>query len=233
MADRFYVDHPLAIGPLELRGAEAHHLARVCRLRPGDPVCLFNGDGSEYPALVRSITRQSVALEIVAVESPTRELGFHLQVAAPLPKGDRAQFLVEKLTELGVASYVPIRSERSVVHPGEGKLDKLQRHVVEASKQCGRNVLMRVEPLTDWQSYCKRNVLPAVRILGHPGKAGQEWPRGQDTAIAVGPEGGFTPEEVQYAQALGWQAVSLGPRILRVETAALALAAITANLPDR
>jgi len=231
MADRFYVNNPLAIGWLELRGSEAHHLARVSRLRPGDPVCLFNGNGSQYPATVQSISRQSVVLEILAIESPARELGFHLEVAAPLPKGDRAQFLLEKLTELGVTSYVPIRSQRSVVHPGEGKLDKLQRYVIEASKQCGRNQLMRVEPLTDWEGYCKRNVLPAVRILGHPTNEGKAWPKGRDTAIAVGPEGGFTPQEVEYAQTRGgWQVVSLGPRILRVETAALVLAALTANI---
>src|SRR5262245_34251259 len=165
MAERFYVNCPLQPGLVEVRGAEAHHLAVVCRVHPGDPVRLFNGDGREYPARVTAVTRRSVTVDVLGVESPRRELGFRLEVAAPLPKGDRAQFLVEKLTELGAASFVPLRTQRSVVHPRETRLDKLERHVIEASKQCGRNVLMEVQPLVEWEAYCRRGDLPAVRIL--------------------------------------------------------------------
>jgi 16S rRNA (uracil1498-N3)-methyltransferase len=225
MADRFYVNCALAIGPVQLKGPEAHHLAVVSRLGPGDPVCLFNGDGHQYPALVRAATRNSVALEVLAIESPPRELGFRLEVAAPLPKGERAQFLLEKLTELGATSFVPLRMHRSVIHPGDGKMEKLGRYVIEASKQCGRNVLMQVAPLTDWQTYCKRKDLPAVRILAHPESNETNWPSAADLAVAVGPEGGFTAEEVALATSEGWRTVSLGPRILRIETAALVLAA--------
>lgn len=225
MAERFYVNCPLAPGPVVVQGPEAHHLATVCRLRSGDRVCLFNGDGRQYPAEVMGVARRSVTLRVDAVEAPAVELGFRLDVAAPLPKGDRAQFLLEKLTELGATSFVPLRTQRSVVHPRETRLDKLQRQVIEASKQCGRNVLLRVEPLIDWQSYCRRGDLPSLRILAHPGRPSVSWPSGQDMALAVGPEGGFTEEEVAEAEAAGWRAVSLGPRILRVETAALVLAA--------
>src|SRR5262249_11564549 len=139
--------------------------------------------------------------------------------------GDRAQFLLEKLTELGVTAFIPLRTRRSVVHPGEARLDRLRRHVIEASKQCGRNVLMRVGPPADWETYCVRGDLPAVRVLAHPGEAGAPWPAGQPAALAVGPEGGFTEEEVGHARAAGWRVVGLGPRTLRVETAALVLAA--------
>src|SRR5437899_1454606 len=131
MSDRFYVPCPLALGLVQLEGPEARHLATVCRLHPGDQVCLFNGDGHQYSAVVQAVKRQDVALEVRAVESPVRELPFQLEVAAPLPRGDRAQFLLEKLTELGVTSYVPLHTQRSVVHPGEGKLDKLARYVIE------------------------------------------------------------------------------------------------------
>src|SRR3954454_6776548 len=101
MSERYYINLPLHPGPVELTGPEAHHLATVCRLRPGDAVCLFNGDGREYPAEVTEVGRRSVALIVLAVESPPREVGFRLEVASALPKGDRAQVLVEKLTELG------------------------------------------------------------------------------------------------------------------------------------
>src|SRR5579885_1179190 len=101
MADRFHVNCDLHPGPVLLEGPEAHHLRTVRRLRPGDAVCLFNGDGREYPARVASLDRRAVTLEVLGVASPHRERGFRLEVAAPLPKGDRAVFLVEKLTEIG------------------------------------------------------------------------------------------------------------------------------------
>jgi 16S rRNA (uracil1498-N3)-methyltransferase len=226
MAERFYINCELAVGPVLLTGAEAHHLAAVCRLRPGDRVCLFNGDGRQYPATVRAVGKREVELEVQGSEAPARELPFALVAAAPLPKGDRAQFLIEKLTELGVGAFVPLRTERTVVQPREAKLDRLQRHVIEACKQCGRNTLMRVEPLTDWGAFCRQADLPARRLLAHPGGERLEGATlSQDTVFAVGPEGGFTDAEVAQARDAGWSILDLGPRILRVETAAIVLAA--------
>ncbi len=229
MAKRFYVNCPLAPGRVTVEGPEAHHIAAVSRLRPGDPVCLFNGDGHEYPAVVVACARQSVDLEVMGQESPRRELAFCLEAAAPLPKGDRGQFLVEKLTELGVAAFVPLRTARSIIHPGETRLEKLERWVIEASKQCGRNVLMRLGPVTDWSAYCRQEGLPRTRYLAHPGLAGdltlKSAQANQNVVLAVGPEGGFTEEEAKAAQDQNWQRITLGPRILRVETAAVALAA--------
>jgi len=229
MSNRFYVNYPLAAGRVVLEGSEARHLASVRRLRPGDPVCLFNGDGHEYSAIIVACARKSVELNVVGVASPQRELPFHLEVAAPLPKGDRAQFLLEKLTELGVAAFVPLRTARSVVHPGDARLEKMQRHVIEASKQCGRNVLMQVASLTQWQDYSGRTDLPPIRILAHPDSPDylgtMVVPQSQGLALAVGPEGGFTNEEISTAQSHGWRTITLGPRILRIETAAIALVA--------
>jgi 16S rRNA (uracil1498-N3)-methyltransferase len=222
MPDRFYVNRPLGLGEVIVDGPEAHHLAHVCRVRPGDAVCLFNGDGREYPASVTAVSRRSVTAEVLAVEAPPREVGYRLEIAAPLPKGDRAQFLVEKLTELGATAFIPLQTARSVVQPREAKLDRLARHVIEASKQCGRNVLLRVESLTAWPDFLRRADLPARKLLAHPG-GGPVTGKG-DCVAAVGPEGGFTEAEVEAATAAGWQTVGLGPRILRVETAALVMA---------
>jgi 16S rRNA (uracil1498-N3)-methyltransferase len=225
MADRYYVNCPLQPGLVEVSGPEGRHLAAVCRVRVGDLVSLFNGDGHEYPAEVLEVARRSVTARILSTATPERELGYRLEVAAPTPKGDRAQFLVEKLTELGATHFVPLRSQRSVVHPHDAKLEKLQRYVIEASKQCGRNVLMQVQPVAEWQAYCPRTDLPPRRWLAHPG--GDPLPEAvpQDSVIAVGPEGGFTDEEVAAARNAGWRVVGLGPRMLRVETAALVLTA--------
>lgn len=238
MSERFYTNCPLRVGSVELTGPEAHHLATVCRLRAGDLVCLFNGDGHEYPARIHSVGKRVIMLEVLEQESPSRELPFFLCVAAPLPKRDRAQFLVEKLTELGVTTFVPLSTQRSVIQPREAKLEKLQRHVVEASKQCGRNVLMEVTALAEWAAHCRRDNPGRLRLLGHPGaaspKLGDMLVRipAAGVSVAVGPEGGFTDEEVQTAMQAGWQPVSLGPRILRIETAALALAVCFAASAD-
>jgi 16S rRNA (uracil1498-N3)-methyltransferase len=230
MSERFYTNWPLGKGPVTLDGPEARHLSQVCRLRPGDAVCLFNGDGYEYPARIVAVERRLVELEVLERAGPARELPYRVDIAAPLPRGDRAQFLVEKLTELGVARYVPLETQRSVVHPREGKLDKLQRYAIEASKQSGRNVLMEIHPPVPWQTYCRGAQLPAHRFLGHPGGALETsaLEPGRDTAWAVGPEGGFTDEEVGIALEAGWQTVNLGARILRVETAAIAGAVLCA-----
>src|SRR5439155_2380523 len=139
-----------------------------------------------------------VDFEILERATPQRELPYHLVVAAPLPKGDRAQFLVEKLTELGATRFVPLATARSVIHPSEAKLEKLERYVIEASKQCGRNVLLAVEPLAEWQEYCRREALPPRKVLADPaGEMVGPSATSMGTALAVGPEGGFTFEEVE------------------------------------
>jgi 16S rRNA (uracil1498-N3)-methyltransferase len=228
MSDRFHVNCSLAPGPVVLQGPEAHHLAVVCRLRPGDAVCLFNGDGREYPGRVVEITRRAVTVEVLSVSTPLRELPWRLDIAAPLPKGDRGQFLVEKLTELGVQRLTLLVTDRSVVHPRETRVEKLHRHVIEASKQCGRNTLMQVEGPIAFATFVRDPTLPDCRLLAHPlGEArGASWPRpGTPVVAMVGPEGGFTDDEIHAALAAGWLPIDLGPRILRIETAAMALAA--------
>lgn len=233
MSQRFYINLPLQVGPASLEGPEAHHLAAVCRLRPGDLVTLFNGDGHEYPARLTHVARRCVELDVLSCLSPNREPPVPVELAAPLPRGDRVQFLIEKLTELGVTTFVPLTCQHSVVQPREGKLDKLRRHVIEASKQCGRNVLMQIGAETAWTDYCVRPAQGWLSVLAHPEKrddfAGLKRPEStgirQGFRLAVGPEGGFTLEEVELAAAAGWQKLDLGPRLLRMETAAIVLAA--------
>jgi 16S rRNA (uracil1498-N3)-methyltransferase len=227
MAERFYLNLPLTPGPVELIGPEAHHLAQVSRLAAGDAVCLFNGDGREYAGRVESVRRRSVMIQIEAVREPQRELPFHLEIAAPVPKGDRAQSLIEKLTELGVTAFVPLLCERTVIHAGQGKLDKLERYVIEASKQCGRNRLLRIEPPLAWDAFLERRQAEEWGWIAHPAGSAPALSAPKPHAIrgAVGPEGGFSAAEIERGVAAGWSLVSLGPRILRIETAALVLAA--------
>jgi 16S rRNA (uracil1498-N3)-methyltransferase len=220
VSNRFHVNSGLAPGLVVVAGPEAHHI-KVSRARVGDPICLFNGDGREYRGRVEEITRRDVSVQVTEVEAVSRERPERVIVACPLPKGDRAHFLVEKLTELGVAEMVLLETERSVVHPDESKAEKLERYVIEASKQCGRNVLMAVRGPVEWRKFVSEEGLPATRWLAHPG--GGERAGTGARVVAVGPEGGFTDEEVELGRAAGWMVVGMGPRILRVETAAIVL----------
>ena len=228
MADRFHVTSELTPGLLTLRGPEAHHLS-VSRIRVGESVTLFRGDGWEYPATVVEISRRDVTLDVTEGRLHSREAAHRVVACVALPKGDRAQFLVEKLTELGVAELIVLETVRTVVHPGEAKVEKLQRYVIEASKQCGRNTLMSVRGPLRWEQALVEPTLPESRLIAHPDTIAHSGgptslPSGA-FAFAVGPEGGFTDAEVQAAQAAGWLPIGLGPRILRIETAALVLAA--------
>jgi 16S rRNA (uracil1498-N3)-methyltransferase len=222
VSDRFFFDGPLGPGDVTLEGPEAHHLTAVRRFTVDDAVTLFNGDGREYPARIVQVGKKWVTVQVTGVLTPDRELGFPLHIASALPKGDRADFLIEKLTELGVTDFTPLVTERGVVKADEAKADKRRRAVIEASKQCGRNVLMRVHPPTRWLDWCARQT--GRRLIAQPG--GSAVIIAGAATVAIGPEGGFTDAEEKAALGAGWERLTLGPRILRVETAALAAAAV-------
>jgi 16S rRNA (uracil1498-N3)-methyltransferase len=225
MSDRFFINSQLS-GDVFLEGSEAHHLIHVRRFQIGDRVTLFNGDGKSYQAQITSIHKKQVRLTIESIEEPVTELAFRLVVASALPKGDRFDFLLEKLTEIGVTDFIPLQTTHSVVIPKSEKIDKWQRAVIEASKQCGRNRLMQIHLPMDFQKLLQQADWPTLRILADP--SGVEFKTlsrmGSDVLIAIGPEGGFSPQEIESAKANQWQLVQLGPRILRIETAGVALA---------
>lgn len=231
MADRFFTADPLGPGEYVLTGPEAHHLAAVRRFAPGDRVTLFNGDGHDYPAEVVSVGKRAVVLTVRGAVAVARELPFPVVVGCALPKGDRADFLIEKLTELGATRFVPLLTARAVVRPKGGIAEKLARAVIEASKQCGRNLLMAVEDPQEWAAFAARTDLPAARVVLHTGPGLAPARAGAGVALAIGPEGGFAPDELALAAVNGWTAATLGPRVLRTETAALAALALFALAP--
>ena len=236
MAERFYTTDPLSPGEYQLGGAESHHLGTVRRVTAGERIVLFNGDGNEYVAEVIGTTKRAVSLNVLSSSQVNRELPVPLVVASALPKGDRADYLIEKLTELGVTRFVPLITARSVVVPKNSVVGKFDRAVIEASKQCGRNRLMAIDPPAELSDFLARTDHPESRFLLHTTREGSRLERfaGAGAAVAVGPEGGFTMEEVAAATRAGWRVASLGPRILRIETAAVAAAALVAlGMADR
>ncbi|MCE9631975.1 MAG: 16S rRNA (uracil(1498)-N(3))-methyltransferase [Planctomycetia bacterium] len=227
MSERFFLSSPPHAGRAVLEGDEARHLVRVLRGKVGDLVRVFDGSGVEWPARVMAIGRDEVTLELDEPLSVAVAAAPPLTLAVALPKGDRQKWLVEKLTELGVARLVPLVTLRGVAEATPGALERLRRGVLEACKQSGRNTLMEIgEPRTIAEILRER---PAtVRMLvADPGAAPLDAADAAATAAIalVGPEGGFAAEELAALDAAGVVRVGLGPHILRVETAAIALAA--------
>ncbi|MEX0587021.1 MAG: 16S rRNA (uracil(1498)-N(3))-methyltransferase, partial [Pirellulales bacterium] len=229
MSRRFFSEQAIVGPAVTLRGPEAHHLAHVLRAKPGDEVELFDGLGAEFSARIERVGRTEVQLAIVESRPVERELDFELTLAVALPKGDRQRWLVEKATELGVARLVPLVTQRSVAQPAAGAIERLRRTVIEASKQCGRNRLMEVNDLLAWHDWLASAPADACRLVGHPGGLGAitaSAAGARQVFASIGPEGGFTEEESAAAERAGWTLVDLGPRILRVETAATLLTAM-------
>ena len=231
MADRFFTRDPIPAGDFVLSGPEAHHLHAVRRIGVGESIILFNGDGRAYPAEVIGVGKKSVQLIVGEPIQTDRERPFAPWIASAIPKGDRLDFLIEKLTELGAARFTPLVAERSAVRPKADVVEKYERMVIEASKQCGRNRLMSVDSPQSWLTFVHRADLPATRMVLHTGPELPKVSAGGGCAVAVGPEGGFAPEELSLAVGSGWVAASLGSRVLRVETAAVAAAAVLGNAP--
>ncbi len=236
MADRFYCPDPPVDGLAILGGDEARHLGRVRRVATGEVVELFDGRGASFQAEVVALGRDRVELRVIgpAVSLPPPALA--LTLATAVPKGDHFDWLVDKATELGVSRLVPIVTERSVVDPRSAKMDRLRRAVVEAAKQCRRDRLMDLDEPKPWAKL-SRSISADHRLIAHSGgipiaRVARSIRRGESAALAIGPEGGFSPAEVEEAEREGWRTVGLGPTVLRVETAALVASALLLGLAD-
>lgn len=228
MSERFFVASPIVGDRATLSGDEARHLSAVMRAAGGDEVTLFDGSGAEFTGRIESIRKQAVELAITERREISRELAREVTLAVALPKGDRQKWLVEKATELGVTRLIPLITERGVAQPVDSALERLRRSVIEASKQCGRNVLLDIGPPAAAADFFASAPSTAQRLIADPGGAplaSTMAPEDQPIIAAIGPEGGFSPTELAAASTAGWQTVNLGPRILRVETAAVAIAA--------
>lgn len=213
-----------------LEKKDSRHARDVLRLAPGDRAVLFDGTGSEALCEVVSIDR-GVRLRKVSERQVERELTVECVAAVSPPKGDRLAFLVRKLTELGTARFVPLRCERSVAGPG--KAERLEKIAREAAKQCGRNIFPEISPEAEPGAFLARMAGERV-FCGDPGAprtflealAGD---RPRRVVYCVGPEGGFSPRELEALGQYGAVPVRLGPAILRVETAAIAFQSILAQ----
>jgi 16S rRNA (uracil1498-N3)-methyltransferase len=226
-------------GELTLSEGEAHHARDVLRLRSGDVVELFDDAGATARATILTSGAGGV---VVRVDRPSPaaaadEVAVRLTIAAAIPKGDRAEWMIEKLSELSVARFIPLATARSVVLPtGKNKHQRWTRIATEAAKQSRRRGVMRIDELTNlddalaaasaagvcWHLSTAPGAAPVLKLIAQPPP--------QALTAFIGPEGGWTDEETARFQSACATGVALTPTILRVETAAVAIASIVGSV---
>jgi 16S rRNA (uracil1498-N3)-methyltransferase len=231
MTARLFVERLVATGAAwPLPEAAARHV-RVLRLQPGDALLLFDGSGREWPATIATLGRSAIEVVCAPPVAVDRELPVAVTLAVGMPANDRMDFLVEKATELGVAEVQPLVCERSVLKLSGERADKRVAHwqgvAVAASEQSGRTRVPRIAAVRTLAAWL--DALPptdgAARLLLSLADA-QPLPAAPQAVVALsGPEGGLSPAEEALARARGFTPVSLGPRVLRADTAPLALLA--------
>ncbi len=239
----FFIDPSSAARPLvSIKGSEAHHIKNVLRMKPGDSLKLFDGTGFEYEAVLISVSAQNVAVEIQRKIEVTAQPGVHIIVAQAFLKEKKMDDLVRKLCELGVSRWIPFFSQRSIARPDQKRLaDRSQRWMriaTEAAKQCRRIDALQIgdalsfEDILDFSNNCDLKVVfwenestPLSRDrlseAVHPSKK---------ILIMLGPEGGFSEQEIKLVQNSGFISAGLGPRILRAETATIAAVSLVQYL---
>ena len=233
----FYVPQPrIEKGMLKVEGEEVKHIKKVLRLRAGDEVAVFDGLGREFEGTIVEEGLSSVVIRVQNVLSSKRDSPVEVTLAQSLLKGEKMDYLIQKATELGVKDVIPFLSSRSV--PLLDKLGKLKRQhrwekiAIEASKQCGRGVVPKIESLQDYSDMLRTaspNTLRLILWEREGTKLKQIFERSKERKkvfFIIGPEGGFSQEEVEEAKRAGFIPVTLGRRILRAETASLCFLSI-------
>jgi 16S rRNA (uracil1498-N3)-methyltransferase len=234
---RFYVPNPLIENRmLKIEGDEAKHIRKVLRLKTGDRIVVFDGLGKEFGGTIVEERLSSVVIRIQNIFSSERDSPLEVTLAQSLLKGEKMDYLIQKATELGVKEIIPFFSSRSV--PSLEKSRRLKRHhrwekiAVEASKQCGRGVVPKIESLQDYSDMLQMASTEDLRLIlwEREGiKLKEVLERSKEKRkifFIIGPEGGFNQLEIDEAKKAGFTPVTLGRRILRAETASLCFLSI-------
>ena len=215
-----------------LEDSAGHYLARVLRLAKGDVITLFNGDGADYPAIISEVRSQRVAVRITGSVAPVAESPLRITLVQAVCRGERMDYVLQKATELGVFCIQPVISRRVEVRMDAARQEKRMQHwqgvVTSACEQCGRAFVPEVRSplaLAEWLVADDCPVSLVLDPLAGDRLSGVRV-EGGSVAVLVGPEGGFTEEEMTAARENGLLAVSMGPRVLRTETAGPAAIAV-------
>ena len=226
---RFFIDMVHGCRAV-IDGEDGRHIARSLRMQPGDTLTLCNGAGTDYFCRISRIAGDTVELTVEQSAPSACEPNLFLTLYQGLPKSDKMDTIVQKAVELGASAVAPMMTCRSISRPDEKSARKKQERwakiALEAAKQCGRGILPAVQTITHFETALKTALSEGPAFLFYEGggeplsKLLQEAPA--RLSLFIGPEGGFSPEEVHLAKTLGARFATLGPRILRTETAPLA-----------
>lgn len=237
---RFYCPTPLSAGAtVDLPDSVAHHL-HVLRMQSGDALILFDGRGGQYGATLADIGKRRASATVGRHQEVEAELPYAVTLAQGLPEGSKMDWIIEKAVELGAARIEPLAARRSVVRLSGERAEKRHAHwegvIVAASEQCGRNRLAQLAPVAEfgrWLAAPAETTQPRILLSPRAEASLAQWAQASGPralTLMVGPEGGFTAEEEDAALAAGALALSVGPRVLRTETAALAALAMLGGL---
>jgi 16S rRNA (uracil1498-N3)-methyltransferase len=211
-----------------LTGDEARHASQVLRMRAGDPLVVFDGQGRRAAAEILSVSRDRVPLKLGAV-MPSRPPQPVITLAQAIPKGKNMDLIVQKAVELGVAIIQPLVTRHTIIQPGDGKSAKWRRNALEACKQCGQDTLPDIPEPTSFADWLPtQTAVPGLKLIAslaagaHPlRKILKNHPDPTAVTLLIGPEGDFSSEETAASLTAGFLPVSLGDIVLRVETATL------------
>lgn len=211
------------------------HLIRVLRFKEGDNFVVFDGLGNEFNAVLTQVNKQALALCLDRInrniESP-----LEIELGQVISRGDKMEFTIQKAVELGVTSITPLTSRRCSIKLDEKreekKVEQWQKIAISACEQCGRNYVPRVSKITDLNKWCeeKKNEVLSLTLDPKAKKRIKDLNNPKKIRLLIGPEGGLSEEEIENARLHGFEGISLGPRILRTETAALTTLSILGSL---
>jgi 16S rRNA (uracil1498-N3)-methyltransferase len=234
---RFYVPKEFVSGAkITITGNEAHHIRDVMRLKVSDKVSCFDGTGKEYTGLIKEVNPKEVIVDIIQTREPKVKDSISVTLIQAIPKKEKMDYIAEKATELGVRRIIPVMTERTVVNWDEEKkarsLDRWNKISRAASKQCNRLDLPEIMPVTTFSEALKavsgQDLAMIAALSGDtiPLKKALQGASPRNIVIAIGPEGDFTPQEIEEARSAGFKPVGLGQRVLKSDTAGLAVLAI-------
>lgn len=234
--DRFYIPDITTTQEIWIEGREAHHILHVKRAKLGSKITLFDGKGTEHLAHITEILNGKLKVSIEQSKAIDRESHVDITVVFSIPKGKCVNFLIQKCAELGIKTLIPVYCKRSVVdirNKSDTKVEKWGRIVIETSKQCKRNTLTKIENVIVFDDLIKTAHIYDLPLIAYTAPHARtlknvlgEYPLVKKIICLIGPEGGFTFNEIETARDAGFIPVSVGPSTLRVETAAIVVSSM-------
>lgn len=231
---RFFVNTPLHLGEHEVPAYLAHYMGRVLRLSVNDPVQLFDGSGLEFLGTISQITKKSLMVNLTKQLTGLGESPLYTHLGQGLARGEKMDFVIQKATELGVSEITPLFTGRSEVRLTEERTDKRIAHwqqvAISACEQSGRSKIPIIHPpqsVSEWAATVQADLKLMLHLIAEPMGTYQ---KPASLALLIGPEGGFTDEEIALAQQHEFQQVHLGSRVLRTETAPIVALSIAQQL---